>query len=243
MIFIKKAYLKSTSLERWMALVSVVSLILAVCIGLKGSDRSITIIIVAAFFLVVFIIFLFQVTRSSFEIYGYNEVMNYLELLAKNAQKRVWTVRTHVGNGEMENKYFEIIEHRLLHPDAKERLEDFRRVICLSSNAEDHLNYLVDRFSNLPAAEVRFYIGGGPKFDFLIIDELAVIGFPMIGGKNNTGAIVLRKRAAVEGIITVFSELCGDNNSTLLFTGNKQFNSTDKENLRIHIKSLIDKGR
>jgi hypothetical protein len=156
--------------------------------------------------------------------------MAYLESLAETARYRVWTARTHLGEGIVEHKYFEIIEHRLKNPHRP--LEDFRRVVRLGPKAYDHISWLVSRFYNQSGVEVRYFTGGGPQFDFVLVDgKIAVIGFPMVGGKGNIGAIVLRKRSAVEGVEIVFNTLWEQ--STLLFEG--------ADNVTVQVQQEIQK--
>ena len=164
-----------------------------------------------------------------FVLRGYNRVMSLLEDIATNARYRLWTARTHLGKGTGEDRYFEIIRRRLI--DETKPLEDFRRVIRLCSNARTHLVWMVDNFCSLPNARVSYYEFGGPQFDFMSVDgEIAVIGFPMAGGKGNVGAVVLRRADTVAAIETVFQSL--EVASTLLFEGVQGIDAQGKRVLR-----------
>jgi hypothetical protein len=182
--------------------------------------------------------FLYLVTRNAFVLTGYASVMSFLESLAQTAQHRIWTARTHLGEGGQEQQYFSIIEHRLKAPSRP--LEDFRRVIRLGPKSRTHVEWLVEHLSREPSVEVRYLDALGPQFDFMVVDgRVAVIGFPMVGGKHNSGAVVLRRRAAVEGVESVFISLWNDCQSTVLFDGSSNRTPEDIKHLQERLSALL----
>lgn len=232
----KQFLLKTTAFEK---ITAFLSSILAIASAFNISGPTKTLYLLIGSFLIFVILFLFQISRPSFMIRRYRPVMDYLERLAKNADDKIWTVRTHNGAGDDEVRYFKIILERLEHPDPKKRLEDFKRIIRISPNARQHLNYLIDRCSDNNGAEVSFYKGGGPKFDFLIIDErIAVIGFANVGGKNTIGSIVLRDKHAVRGVVNVFHDLWNDEHTELLFSGRPGISDEEKGLLKDKVRLL-----
>ena len=90
-------------------------------------------------------------------------------------------------------------------------------------------------FSRAP----RDYETGGPQFDFMVVDgKIAVIGFPMAAGKGNVGAVVLRRREAVEGVEFVFNALWRASESTLLFEGKKDRTIEEMSRLVERVRAL-----
>lgn len=222
--------------EVWSALVGVLSLVVSVVANMKSDSRSATVVLLACVATAACLWFLFLISRDAFSLRGYSNVMSYLESLAETARYRVWTARTHLGEGVGEHRYFGIIEHRLKSP--YHPLEDFRRVVRLSPKARDHISWLVSHFYNQTGVEVRYFEGGGPQFDFVIVDgKVAVIGFPMAGGKGNVGAVVLRRRSAVEGVETVFNALWDQ--AQVLFEGSADSTSQTQLDLQVKFDAIL----
>ncbi|HEY6803206.1 MAG TPA: hypothetical protein VI306_06470 [Pyrinomonadaceae bacterium] len=141
-----------------------------------------------------------------------------------------------MGEAVGEEKYFDIIEHRL--KDPHHPVEDFRRIIRLSPKSCEHIRSLFRRLSEQAGVEIRYYTGGGPQFDFMIVDgRVAVIGFPTAGGKGNVGAIVLRGRTAVQGVEIVFHELWDQ--STPLFEGSKNRSSAARLQIESQVNAVL----
>jgi hypothetical protein len=80
----------------------------------------------------------------------------------------------------------------------------------------------------------------------MVVDgRIGVIGFPMAGGKGNIGAVVLRQREAVEGLETIFQELCRE--SQLLFEGSSRHSPQIEAQLQRKLTDILstfgtDKG-
>ena len=93
-----------------------------------------------------------------------------------------------------------------------------------------------------PGVEVRHYQSAGPQFDFISVDgKVAVIGFLMAGGKGNVGAVVVRRRSAVEGVEAVFNSLCGE--SSLLFEGTSDRTEEAIHRLQEHVETVVATAR
>jgi hypothetical protein len=162
--------------------------------------------------------------------------MSYLEELAKKARYKLWTVRTHLGEGIGEQQYFRIVEERLAARDKP--LEDFRRIIRVTPKSREHLFWLVDHLSQYPHVKVLYFEGGGPQFDFMSVDgEVAVIGFAKTGGKGNIGGIVLRGPEAVGAVDVVFTNL--ETDSKLLFEGEHGIDQSRKDEFRTTIEAVL----
>jgi len=73
----------------------------------------------------------------------------------------------------------------------------------------------------------------------LVDRSIAVIGFPMVGGKHNIGAVVLRRRDAVEGVESVFISLWNDCQSKVLFEGSTARTLEDVKQLQERARSLM----
>lgn len=225
-----------TKPEVWSTVLGVVSLVLTLVANFKSSARAGTILVLAVVAGLTVVWFLFLNTRSAIAIRGYSNAMLYLQTLAETSQYSIWTARTHLGEGVGEEKYFDIIEHRLKDPHRP--LEDFRRIIRLCPQAAGHVRSLFNRLCEQDGVEVRYYTGGGPQFDSMIVDrKIAVIGFPMAGGKGNVGAVVLRGRTAVHGVETVFNELWSQ--STYLFEGSKNGSSERRRQIEAQVNAVL----
>jgi hypothetical protein len=236
--FMRTFLLTWTRTEVWSAAVGVLSLVLTVAGNLAPGTPRPTVIALCAFLVVVTVWCVFLVTRQAFVLTGYATVMSFLESLAQTAQNRLWTARTHLGEAGQEQPYFDIIEHRLKDPGKP--LEDFRRVVRLGPRSRAHVEWLVEHFSQESNAEVRYLDAVGPQFDFVVVDgRIAVIGFPMVGGKNNIGAVVLRRRAAVEGVESVFISLWNDCKSNVLFDGSSGRTLEDVRQLQERVRGLV----
>jgi hypothetical protein len=180
---------------------------------------------------------LLAISRKAFVVVGNRNVMSFLELLVRHAKLKVWTVRTHTGEGVSEEKYFSIIAERLGSDAAP--LEDFRRLLRLAPNAREHVKNLVRSFIFRDFAEVRYFTSVGPQFDFVIVDDLAIIGFPMAGGTNNVAAVVLRHSAVVQAVADVFSGLWEDRNTQVLFRGARLASETDRQAVMALVGRLL----
>lgn len=180
---------------------------------------------------------LFAVSRRAFVIVGYLDVMSFLELLATNTRYKLWTARMHVGAGVGEEEYFRIISERL--GSATRPIEDFRRLIRIAPAAHPHLQHLVQEFFYRDFAEVRYFSGPGPHFDFMIADDVAVIGFPMAGGSNNVGAVVLRRSTVVQAVADVFADLWEDPGTRVLFRGSRAQSEPDRVALMAKLTALL----
>jgi hypothetical protein len=210
-------FVTRTKTEMLSGFLAAVSFLVGVIPAIIAQEtRIVTLSVLALFSLAALTWFGALITRPAFTIRGYNEVMALLARLAKTSRHRLWTVRSHTGPGIPETSYFQAIEDRLR--DRANPLEDFRRIVRLSPNVSDHLKYLISSFYRQDNVAVHYYQNHGPQFDFMVVDgRIGVIGFPMAGGKGNIGAVVLRRREAVEGLETIFNELCRE--SQLLFEG------------------------
>ncbi len=176
-------------------------------------------------------------SRKSFVVVGYRNVMSFLELLARHARLRVWTARTHAGDGVGEERYFSIIVENLA--SSSSPLEDFRRLIRLAPNARGHVDSLVRDFLYRDFAEVRYFIGGGPQFDFMIADDVAVIGFPMAGGNNNVAAVVLRHSAVVQAVADIFSGLWESHDTQVIFRGSQLATEADRQAVIALVRKIL----
>jgi len=175
---------------------------------------------------------------EAFIVRGYSYAMSYLEGMAENARYRLWTVRTHAGEGVGERRYFEIIAKRLA--SRSRPLEDFRRIIRVTPKSRAHLIWLVDHISQYSAAKVYYFEADGPQFDFLTVDgEAAAIGFTMSGGGGDVGGVVLKRHDAVVAVDAVFSEL--ERVCTLLFEGHEGVGELQKSEMRHRIDLLLAK--
>lgn len=176
------------------------------------------------------------ITRPAFTVRGYKDVVAFLSSLAKTSRHRLWTVRSHTGLGTQENSYFQSIEERLrnhAHP-----LEDFRRIVRLCPNVQEHLSFLISRFYRQDNATVHYYRDHGPQFDFMIVDgRIGVIGFPMAGGKGNIGAVVLRRREDVEGLEIIFNQLW--QKSETLFEGDARYTPQTEARLQRKLEDIF----
>jgi hypothetical protein len=225
-----------TKFEVWSALLGIISLILTLVANFKSNARAGTVLVLTAVAALTCVWFLFLITRSAFVIRGYSNVMSYLETLAGTARYSIWTARTHLGEGVGEEKYFDIIEHRLKDPHRP--LEDFRRIIRLGPQSCGHVRALFGRLIEKAGVEVRYYTAGGPQFDFMIVDgKVAVIGFPTAGGKGNVGAIVLRGRTAVHGVEIVFHGLWDQSPS--LFDGSQNRSSEARRQIESEVNAVL----
>jgi hypothetical protein len=225
-----------TKSEVWSALIGIISVGLTLVANFKSSARAGTLLFLTAVAGLTCVCFLFLITRSAFVIRGYSNVMSYLQTIAGSSRYSIWTARTHLGEGVGEEKYFDIIEHRL--KDPHHPLEDFRRIIRLGPKSCGHVRSLFGRLSEQAGVEVRYYTAGGPQFDFMIVDgKVAVIGFPTAGGKGNVGAIVLRGRTAVHGVETVFHALW--NQSPSLFEGSKNRSSDARRQIESQVNAVL----
>jgi hypothetical protein len=228
-----------TRAESWSLVLAVLSLALAVATGLDSRPRQATVFVICVFAGLISLLFVVLVSRDSFTLRGYKTVMSFLDVLAATAKYRLWTTRAHQGSGDLEESYFAAIEHRLKDPNKP--LENFRRVIRLSPSSASHARWLVEHLYNQPGVEIRYYKAGGPPFDFVIVDgKIAVIGFPMATGRDNIGAVVLRRRAAVEGVESAFHALCMDAESTLLFEGSKTRKVEEVRPLLESVQKLVE---
>jgi len=208
---------KWTRLEFVASLATLVALVLAIVPGFTSDpQRPIRIILLAVSAISLLWLFLLA-TRKSFVIVGYQNTMSFLEMLAKHARHRIWTARTHTGRGVSERSYFAILAERLSNQEAP--LEDFRRLFRLAPQAREHVDILLTDFLYKDAAEVRYFEAGGPQFDFMVADDIAVIGFPMAGGTGNVAAIVLRRSNVVDAVAGVFTQLWQDPETKCLFRG------------------------
>ena len=235
----KALLLKWTRTEVWSAVVGLVSLVLTTAGNLFPGTPRPTLIALAVFLFASVLWFIFLITRSAFVLTGYGDVMSFLESLAVTARQRLWTARTHLGEADEEQPYFELIEHRL--KDPRYPLEDFRRVIRVGPRSRQHVEWLVEHFSQHANAEVRYLSSVGPQFDFMAVDgRIAVIGFPVVGGKRNIGAVVLRRRKAVEGVEAAFISLWNDCQANVLFGGSSSRTHDDVRQLKERIRGLFE---
>jgi hypothetical protein len=228
---------KWTNIEFVAALATLLAFVLSAVPGFSSDPRiPIRVILISAGFASLFWL-VFLATRKAFVIVGYRNVMSFLELLARHARFRVWTARTHTGRGVGERVYFGILAERLSRQDSP--LEDVRRLLRLAPAAREHIDNLIADFLYKDAAEVRCFSGIGPQFDFMITDDVAVIGFPMAGGTDNVAAVVLRQTGVVEAVANVFNELWNDPSTRILFRGSATFPESDRQALLSFIEHSI----
>ena len=224
--------------ETLLAGVSILGLILTTVSNFMSSSRSVTALLLALGTIVVLAWMVVLITRKSYVIEGYPEVMRLLEDLARSARRSVWTTRTHGGEAEREAKYFELLAARVV--DADSPLTDFRRIMRLDVSAEPrrHAWWLFERLSRYSAVQVRYFRGGGPKFDFMVVDgEIAVIGVPLPGGLGNLGGIVVRDRHAVRGVEAVFEDLWAE--CETLFIGSTTAIGREQHEERARFEKLL----
>jgi hypothetical protein len=104
--------------------------------------------------------------------------------------------------------------------DTKRPLEDVRRNIGLTANSSTrtHLRRLVNDLSEHPAVKVKYFLGGGAKYDFIIVDgRIAVIGLPRSEGDRVGASLVVKDTIAVRCIESAFEDLWRD--GILVFAG------------------------
>lgn len=230
-----------TAGEFIMGILTIVGFVLAIIGNVTNSARNPTLIVIAATAGVLLLALMFALARPTYVVVGYKNVMDLLEQFARSAKHSLWTARTHQGPADLEQRYFDIIRERVI--AAEDPLEDFRRVVRIGVRTEnaEHLLWLARAFADQPAAKIRVYEGGGPPFDFVVIDKkTAVIGFPQSGGVDNSSAIVVRGRNAVAGIEAVFDALFGE--STVFFTGKRHITDLERAGLIDLASKLIDHG-
>jgi hypothetical protein len=151
-------------------------------------------------------------------IHGYGRTIEFLQELVMGAERSVWTVRTHVGDATAEEPLFTTLANRVR--DTTRPLEDVRRNIRLSASTSTrmHLRRLVEELSDHAAVKVKFFLGGGAKYDFIIVDgQTAVIGLPRSEGDQVGASLVVRDKIAVRCIESAFEDLW--RNAILLFAG------------------------
>ena len=151
-------------------------------------------------------------------IHGYARTIEFLEDLVLDAERSVWTVRAHVGEATAEERLFTALVNRV--KDTRRPLEDVRRNIGLTetSSTRTHLRRLVNDLSEHPAVKVKYFLGGGAKYDFIIVDgRIAVIGLPMSEGDQVGASLVVKDKIAVRCIESAFEDLWRD--GVLVFAG------------------------
>ena len=164
----------------------------------------------------------------------YEATLDYLEVLVRDSCKQIWTVRTHAGQAAAELHLFEVLLARL--SDRNRRIQEVRRNIRLvnSEGTRDHLYWLIDNFSELIPAKVRYFNGTGPRFDFIIVDRSkAVLGLPMAAGEGVDISIVVEDLDVVRCLEQAFEDLW--TSSTRLFNGVPGTSPANKLKLKKHI--------
>ncbi|MBS1790479.1 MAG: hypothetical protein JST85_22350 [Acidobacteria bacterium] len=228
---------KWTNLEFVASVATLLSFVLSAVPGFASTPQKPIRLVLLAFGAASAIWLVLLASRKAFVIVGYADVMSFLELLATHARLRIWTARTHTGLGIGEQTYFAILSERLA---SQERpLEDFRRLLRLAPQAHEHVDALIANFLYKNAAEVRYFTAGGPQFDFMIADDVAVIGFPMAGGTDNVAAVVLRHSGVVEAVANVFTQLWADPDTEVLFRGAVTFSEPSRAALVAHVENLF----
>jgi hypothetical protein len=86
--------------------------------------------------------------------------------------------------------------------------------------------------------KVRTTSGGGPSFDFVVMDSsFAAIGFPAAGAEGFDGAVCLRDRSAIDGVAQAFDDLW--NRSNPLFSGSHSVDDNERARLKAEIRRRI----
>jgi hypothetical protein len=151
-------------------------------------------------------------------IHGYARTIEFLQEIVLNAERSVWTVRTHIGEATAEEPLFTALANRVR--DTKRPLEDVRRNIGLTAtnSTRTHLRRLVNDLSDQAAVKVKYFLGGGAKYDFIIVDgQIAVIGLPRSEGDQVGASLVIKDKIAVRCIESAFEDLWRD--GVLVFAG------------------------
>ena len=164
-------------------------------------------------------------------------VMNELSKYAESASTSVWTTRSHVGEAENEQGYFNVIGGLVL----KNELCDVRRIIRLNSalSTRIHLHWLIDKFADQPAVKVRYVETAGQLFDFAIFDgKVGALGFPQTEAEGFMGAIFTRESTAVRGLEEAFNILWAQ--GTTLFNGTAAVNDVQRQKIKDEIDRKLD---
>ena len=101
------------------------------------------------------------------------------------------------------------------------------------------MDSLVRDFLYRDFAEVRYFTGGGPQFDFMVADDVAVIGFPMAGGNNNVAAVVLRHSAVVQAVADIFSGLWEDHDTQVIFRGSRLITEAGRQAVTARVERIL----
>jgi hypothetical protein len=163
-------------------------------------------------------------------IHGYARTIAFLQELVLDAERSVWTVRTHVGEATAEEPLFTALANRVR--DTRRPLEEVKRNIGLtaSSSTRTHLRRLVNDLSDHAAVKVKYFLVGGAKYDFIIVDSrIAVIGLPRSEGDQVGASLVIKDKIAVRCIESAFEDLW--RNGVLVFAG--QPSATEEHKQRI----------
>src|SRR6185295_3056735 len=99
----------------------------------------------------------------------------------------------------------------------------------------EHVDSLIIDFLYKDSVEGRYFTAGGPQFDFMVADDIAVIGFPRAGGTGNVAAVVLRHAGVVEAVANVFTQLWEDPDTQILFRGAPAFSEPARQALLANV--------
>jgi hypothetical protein len=167
------------------------------------------------------------------------DTLDDLRTIVLKAERSVWTARTQLGDPALEQRYFDALLTRVV--DTDRPLEEFQRIILLNSSpgTQRHIHWLIDKFADIPSVQVRYYVGVGPPFDFMICDEAtAVLGLPKAGSESFASAIFFNRVDVVIGMRDAFKLLW--NNSTPLFIGKADITSSERAALKSQIDAAIE---
>jgi len=222
------------------AVATLLSLILGLIAGLsEAKTRTASLIALGIAGTSLILLLGFRKLRTVYVIYGARLAMKHLEMLASSAKYSIWTVRTHFGEGEVEQGYFDMLHARVIDP--QKPLQDARRLIRIgpATGTRNHLYWLIDKFSDREAVKVRYYSGTGPTFDFMIRDDsAAALGLPMAGGEGFAGTVFFSHREVVQGVRDAFEELW--TKATPLFNGRGNITSEERQELKEEVDRIID---
>lgn len=224
-------------------IIGIVSALVGLAAAIVEKDtREISLVMLAISFTALLTILLIKHFQRIYVVYGARGAMRHLEDIARGAEYSVWTVRTHMGGGEEEQGYFNVISSRLADP--RNSLQDIRRLVRLhpADSCHRHLFFLIDKFSDQPGVRVNYFTGPGPSFDFMVADRnVAAIGLPLAGAYGFAGTVFFRRSDVCLGIRDAFDELW--QRSQTLFIGKVDLTEQERIALRERAMSAIESVR
>ncbi len=206
----------------------------------KAVIQKCTSTIIALFCLVLLLTMLYHYLKKVHIIYSPTKAMSCLARIAEKSYSYVWTVRNHIGEADIEDDYFLALSRRVMDP--KKPLGELRRLIRLNKadSTRRHLHWLIDTFSNQPSVKIKYYVGCGPSFDFMIADKsICAIGLPMSGGEGFAGTVFFKRKDVIEGTRDAFSDLWA--HSVELFSGSSDITIEKRDALKKKVDAELTK--